>query len=72
MPHKRIHHDDRFRLQLLNRILLYAGICTLLLSLLFMIIYINKADKVVHTWTPFIVAGVALVIASQISKTRAK
>jgi hypothetical protein len=72
MRHKRIHHDDRFRLQLLNRILLYSGICTLLLSLMFMIIYISKASLFVPVWTPFIVAGVALVIASQLSKTRAK
>ena len=51
-----------------SNIYLYAGLFVLISSLIYMIINIARADPVVMLWFPFMLAGIALVFVSELTK----
>ncbi len=52
----------------LSNIILYLGCLILIASLIYMIINLNKADKIITVWLPITASGVVLVFFSQIIK----
>ena len=54
----------------LSNIILYLGCLILIASLIYLIINLNKADKIVSIWLPITTSGAILVFFSQIVKLK--
>jgi|GEM_PF-5298816 len=47
---------------------LYLGVIVIIVTLIFMVFNLNKADSIVELWLPFVAAGVILVFLSQLGR----
>jgi ABC-type transport system involved in cytochrome c biogenesis permease component len=54
----------------LSNIILYLGCLILIASLIYLIINLNDADKIISIWLPITASGAILVFLSQIVKSK--
>lgn len=64
---KRDSKDAR-RLSITSQSMLYLGVVILILALMYMIANLAKADAIISIWLPFMIAGIFLVVISQMIK----
>ncbi len=65
---KRYSKDAR-RLSITSQSILYLGVVILILSLMYMIANLAKADTIISIWLPFMIAGVFMVFMSQLIRS---
>ena len=51
------------------KIIFYFGSLLLIVSFVYMIANFEKADKIVSVWVPFVIAGSAMIVLSQVIKS---
>jgi hypothetical protein len=61
------HERNRSASAIIYRIMFWIGVLTLLVSLVYMLLHLNKADHILWIWIPLIVAGIVLIIVSQMN-----
>lgn len=60
---KRYSKDAR-RLSITSQSMLYLGVVILILSLMYMIANLAKADAIISIWLPLMITGIFLVVIS--------
>ena len=53
----------------LVKVIFYLGALLLIVSFGYMIANFEKADKIVSIWVPFVLAGAAMIVLSQVIKS---
>lgn len=51
------------------QVILYFGLISLLISFLYIILNRSEADVIISSWLPFMIAGVILIVISQVMKS---
>ena len=58
-------NDTRYS-SIASNSLLYLGVLVLIIALIYMIVNSAKADTIISIWLPFMIAGVFMVLMSQL------
>jgi hypothetical protein len=51
------------------QVILYFGVISLLISVLYIILNRTQADVIMSSWLPFMIGGVILIVISQVMKS---
>lgn len=55
--------------KIMAQVVFYFGLISLLISVLYIILNRTEADTIMNSWLPFMIAGVILIVISQVIKS---